>query len=71
MCRGGTLHLTQGGNGGKVGGDVRADHPHKAHLPRLLLLGAGGVTRLLSMCEEKRLGVELSVSQSGRLAGAL
>ena len=48
VCSGGTLHITQGGREGQTDGDVRADHPHQAHLPRLLLLGAGGVTRLLS-----------------------
>ena len=65
MCRGSNLHLAQGDRGGQAGGDVRADHPHRAHLPRLLLLGAGGVTRLLSMYKENMLGIERSVRETG------
>ena len=42
---GGPLHLTYGGWGGQAGGDIRADHLHQAHLPRLLLLGAGGLSQ--------------------------
>ena len=54
MCSGGTLHITQGDREGQSDGDVRADQPHQARLPRLLLLGAGGVTSAVSMYEENR-----------------
>ena len=42
---GGPLHLTYRGWGGQAGRDIRADHLHQAHLPRLLLFGAGGLSQ--------------------------
>ena len=40
---GAPLHLAYGGWGGQAGGDIQAVHLHQGHLPRLLLLGAGGL----------------------------
>ena len=54
----------KGGRGRETGGDVQADHPNQAYLPRLLLLGARQVTyQAAEHVQGEQAGVEGSVRE--------